>query len=108
MPSITLYTSESHRLTRDDCALFSAALAELAQDILKARPDNIHISCLTAEIGFGTPVYFEARLRQEMHRTKDRMAEFMYQVDQLIREMTGVSARIRCFSFEANNIYGKN
>lgn len=108
MPSITLYTSESHRLTRDACALFSAALAELTQDILKVNPDNIHISYLSAEIDFGSPVYFEASLRQEMHRTKDRMAEFMHQVDQLIREMTGISARIRCFSFEANNIYEKN
>jgi len=108
MPSITLYTSENYRFDCESCENFSTILAGLAQKILKAKRDNIHISYLTAEIGFGTPIYFEARLRQEMFRTADLMEEFMYQVDVLIKEMTGVSARIRCFSFDASNIYGKN
>ncbi|MGK3141674.1 hypothetical protein [Pantoea sp. C2G6] len=108
MPSITLYTSESYRFDGESCAKFSTALAGLAQEILKAKHNNIHISYLIAEIGFGTPIYFEARLRQELFRTADLMEEFMQQVDVLIKEMTGVSARIRCFSFDASNIYGKN
>lgn len=108
MPSITLYTSASHRLDADSFAEFSTTLAHLAKEILKAGENNIHISYLTAEIGFGTPVYFEARLRQEVFRTASVLNEFMHQVDLLIKEKTGVTARIRCFSFEASHIYAKN
>ncbi|QBJ11480.1 hypothetical protein EYS10_24315 [Rahnella aquatilis] len=108
MPSITLYTSASHQLDAEAFAEFSTALARLAIEILKAKENNIHISYLTAEIGFGTPVYFEARLRQEVFRTLSVLDEFMHQVDLLIKEKTGVIARIRCFSFEAGNIYAKN
>ncbi|MBU9814230.1 hypothetical protein J1781_05045 [Rahnella sp. C60] len=108
MPSITLYTSASHRLDAGVFAEFSTTLTRLAKEILKAKENNIHISYLTAEIGFGTPVYFEAKLRQEVFRTVPVLDEFMHQVDLLIKEKIGVTARIRCFSFEAGNIYAKN
>ncbi|PZL85680.1 hypothetical protein CKF42_15925 [Pantoea sp. ARC270] len=108
MPSITLYASENHRFEAESFATFSTALAGLAREILKAKENNIHISYVTAEISFGTPIYFEARLRQEIFRTASLMEEFTHQVDLLIKERTGVSARIRCFSFDASNIYGKN
>ena len=108
MPSITLYTSASHRLDADSFAEFSTALSRLAKEILKARENNIHISYLIAEIGFGTPVYFEAKLRQEVFRTASVLNEFMHQVDLLIKEKTGIAARIRCFSFEASHIYAEN
>jgi hypothetical protein len=108
MPSITLYTSASHRLDAGVFAEFSTTLTRLAKEILKAKENNIHINYLNAEIGFGTPVYFEAKLRQEVFRTVPVLDEFMHQVDLLIKEKTGVTARIRCFSFEAGNIYAKN
>ncbi|MGC6387465.1 hypothetical protein ACMV8I_07305 [Ewingella sp. S1.OA.A_B6] len=108
MPSITLYTSASHRLDADSFTEFSTALTRLAKEILKARENNIHISYLTAEIGFGTPIYFEAKLRQDVFRTVFVLNEFMHQVDLLIKEKTGVTARIRCFSSEASHIYAKN
>ncbi|QLK61525.1 hypothetical protein GE278_12420 [Enterobacteriaceae bacterium Kacie_13] len=108
MPSITLYTSASHRLNAQSFAEFSTVLVRLAKEILKAKENNIHISYLTAEISFGTPVYFEAKLRQEVFRTPAVLDQFMQQVDLLIKEKTGVIARIRCFSFEASNIYAKN
>ncbi|WP_147194761.1 hypothetical protein AAGQ96_02595 [Pantoea sp. MBD-2R] len=108
MPSITLYTSAGYRLNDNAFAEFSTSLATIAMKILKAKENNIHISYLTAEIGFGTPVYFEARLRQENFRTVPVLEEFLSQVDLLIREKIGVVARIRCFSYELNNIYAKN
>ena len=108
MPSITLYTSADYRINEDAFAEFSTSLANIAMEVVKAKENNIHISYLTAEIGFGTPVYFEAKLRQEEFRTAPVMAEFLSQVDRLIREKMGVVARIRCFSYDANNIYAKN
>ncbi|MCP1438426.1 hypothetical protein J3D56_001862 [Erwinia persicina] len=108
MPSITLYTSAAHRINHDAFAEFSASLTHIAMKVLKAKENNIHISYLTAEIGFGTPVYFEAKLRQETFRTAPVLEEFLHQVDELIREKMGVVARIRCFSYDENNICVKN
>lgn len=108
MPSITLYVSASHQISKDSRAAFSVAIADIAMNILKAKDNNIHISYLSAEVDFGTPVYFEARLRQEAFRTQTVLDEFLHRVDLLIREKMGVTARIRCFAFEANHIYAKN
>ncbi|MXP48616.1 hypothetical protein FD733_01390 [Pantoea sp. Eser] len=108
MPSITLYTSATHRLDADSFAEFSKTLVNLARDILKAKENNIHISYVIAETEFGTPVYFEASLRQEVFRTVPVLDDFMHQVDLLIKEKTGVIARIRCLSFEADNTYATN
>jgi len=108
MPSITLYTSERHRLDAESYTKFSTALVAIVKEILKAKENNIHISYLISEIGFGTPIYFEVQLRQELFRTTSLMEKFMHEVDLLIKEWTGIPARIRCFSFDASNIYGKN
>jgi len=108
MPSIAIYTSASHRIASSAFAEFSTSLANLAMEILKAKENNIHISYLTTEIGFGTPVYFEAKLRQEVFRSKPVMDEFLHQVDILIKEKMGVVARIRCFLYDVDSISAKN
>ncbi|EBS6880986.1 S-adenosylmethionine:tRNA ribosyltransferase-isomerase [Salmonella enterica] len=108
MPSITVYTTASHRLDEGAFAEFSASLANLTKEILQAKENNIHITYLTAEIGYGTPVYVEAKLRQEIFRSEPVMNEFLHQVDLLIKQRIGVVARIRCFLCQANNIFAKN
>lgn len=108
MPSITIVTSAEHHLDASSFSEFSARLAQLCMEIIQAKENNIHISYVTAEVGFGTPVYAEARLRQEEFRTLPVMEEFMRKVDLLIKEKTGVTARIRCFSFDANSVFAKN
>ncbi|EIW3594189.1 MULTISPECIES: hypothetical protein [Klebsiella] len=108
MPSITVSTSARYRLDSAAFAEFSIALANLAKEILQAKDNNIHITYLTAEIGYGTPVYVEAKLRQEIFRSEPVMNEFLHQVDLLIKERIGVVARIRCFLYQANNIFAKN
>ena len=108
MPSITVYTSAKHRMDAVSLSEFSDSLANLAMGILKAKENNIHISYVTCDISFGTPVYLEAKLRQEIFRTGPVMNEFLHQVDLLIKEKIGVVARIRCFLYEANDIYAIN
>lgn len=108
MPSITIYTSKTHQLDTDSFTDFSKYLVNLSIDLLNAKEDNIHISYNTVEIGFGTKVYFEVKLRKELFRTKEVLNEYINQVDLLIKERIGVVARIRCFFYECNNIYSKN
>ncbi|PXZ07723.1 hypothetical protein DKK70_07725 [Gilliamella apicola] len=108
MPSITIYTSTSYKMDPPVFAEFAVSLANLAKDILKAKDSNIHITYLTGDIGYGTPVYLEAKLRNEVFRNEMVMNEFLKQVDLLIKENIGVVARIRCFLYEKNYIFGKN
>lgn len=108
MPSITLYTSEGHRLDNDDFMQFSASLAKLTKEILKAKENNIHITCLTGEINVGTPVYLEAKLRQEDFRNQLVLNEFLSEVDLLINKYFGIFARIRCFLYGAEQIFARN
>ena len=108
MPSITLYTSAGHRLDNDDFMQFSASLAQITKEILKAKENNIHITCLTAEINVGTPVYLEAKLRQEDFRNKAILNEFLAEADRLINKYFGVFARIRCFLYGTEQIFARN
>ena len=108
MPSITLYTSAGHRLDNDDFMQFSASLAKITKEILKAEENNIHITCLTAEINVGTPVYLEAKLRQEDFRNKAILNEFLAEADRLINKYFGVFARIRCFLYGTEQIFARN
>ncbi len=108
MPSITLYTSAGHRLDNDDFMQFSASLAQITKEILKAKENNIHITCLTAEINVGTPVYLEAKLRQEDFRNQLVLNEFLSEVDLLINKYFGIFARIRCFLYGTEQIFARN
>ncbi len=108
MPSITLYTSAGHRLDNDEFIQFSASLAQITKEILKAKENNIHITCLTAEINAGTPVYLEAKLRQEDFRNQLVLNEFLSEVDLLINKYFGIFARIRCFLYGTEQIFARN
>lgn len=108
MPSITLYTSAGHRLDDDDFIQFSTSLAKITKEILKAKENNIHITCLTAEINVGTPVYLEAKLRQEDFRNQLVLNEFLSEVDLLIDKYFGIFARIRCFLYGTEQIFARN
>ena len=108
MPSITLYTSAGHRLDNDEFIQFLASLAKITKEILKAKENNIHITCLTGEISIGTPVYLEAKLRQEDFRNEVVLNEFLSEADLLINKYFGISARIRCFLYGAEQIFARN
>lgn len=108
MPSITIYNTENYRIDASAIADFLLSLANLAKEILHAKDNNIHITYLTTTISYGTPIYLEAKLRQEVFRSQQVMNEFLHQVDLLIQAKLGVVARVRCFLYEVNNIYAIN
>lgn len=108
MPSITIYTSENHKIENEAFSEFSICLKQLTQKVLKAKDDNIHIAYLTTDIGYGRPIYFEAKLRKEVFRNEDVMKTYLHQVDLLIEEKMAVKARIRCFMYDIDYIFAKN
>lgn len=108
MPNITVFISESSRLKPDVASALSFSFADLCVEVLKAKESNVHVCYVYAEVGFGTPIYVEVKLRKEVFRTAPLLSDFVNEVDSLIREKTGVAARIRCFSFENDSIHAKN
>ena len=91
MPSITIYTSENHKIENEAFSEFSICLKQLTQKVLKAKDDNIHIAYLTTDIGY-----------------EEVMKTYLHQVDLLIEEKMAVKARIRCFMYDVDNIFAKN
>ena len=89
MPSITIYTSENHKIENEAFSEFSICLKQLPPKLLKPKDDNIHITYLTSDIGYGRPIYFEAKLRKKVFRNQEVMKVYLHQVDLLIREKDG-------------------
>lgn len=108
MPNITVFISESNRLKPDVASVLSSSFAELCVGVLRAKESNVHVCYVYAEIGFGLPVYVEVKLRKEAFRTTASLGDFVNEVDLLIKEKTGLVARIRCFSYENDSIHAKN
>ncbi|AOI41957.1 hypothetical protein WG70_20145 [Burkholderia oklahomensis EO147] len=86
----------------------SSSFANLCVEVLKAKQSNVHVCYVSAQVGFGTPIYVEVKLRKEVFRTAPVLGDFVNEVDSLIKEKTGVAARIRCFSYENGSIHAKN
>lgn len=108
MPNITVFISGNNRLSSNVASALSSSFANLCVGVLKAKESNVHVCYVSAEVGFGTPIYVEVKLRKEVFRPAPVLSDFVNEVDLLIREKTGVVARIRCFSYESDSIHAKN
>ncbi|PCE34148.1 hypothetical protein BZL54_00880 [Burkholderia ubonensis subsp. mesacidophila] len=108
MPNITVFISESNRLKPDIASELSSSFKDLCVEVLRAKESNVHVCYVYSEIGFGTPIYIEVKLRKEVFRTAPVLNDFVSEIDLLIRERVGVVARIRCFSYENDSIHAKN
>lgn len=108
MPNITIFMSENNRLKSEVTSALSSSFVNLCVEVLQAKQSNVHLCYVSADVGFGTPIYVEVKLRKEVFRTGPVLGAFVTEVDSLIKEKTGVTARIRCFSYESSSIYAKN
>ncbi|SMB41072.1 hypothetical protein SPRA44_480002 [Serratia proteamaculans] len=54
------------------------------------------------------PVYVELFYRLTTLRTPEVMDDFMRELEQIIREASGFTGRIRCFGFAAPHIFARN
>ena len=108
MPNVTIFIAEDSMPPDSVLAPLTARCAELCATVLRAAPSNIHILYVGARHGAGHPAFVDVRYRLEPFRTPAVMARFMSGIDDAIRQLLGVTARIRCFGYAANCIHAKH
>jgi hypothetical protein len=69
---------------------------------------NVHIIYVAVRHGRGHPAFAEIQYRLEQFRTPPVMAQFTEMMDDAIKRNTGLTARIRCFGYEASSIHARN
>jgi hypothetical protein len=104
MPNVTIYIP-ADRMPLDEVL---ADLTELCTGILRAALANVHIVYVAVRHGRGHPTFAEIQYRLEQFRTPPVMDRFMEGLDEAIKGNIGVTARIRCFGYEASSIHARN
>jgi hypothetical protein len=70
--------------------------------------ENVHIIFVAVRHGRGHPAFVEIQYRLEPFRTAAVMDLFMKELDDVIQCSTDLTARIRCFGYEASSIHARN
>ena len=108
MPNVTFYISQGNMPADEALVALTECCAGLCTTILQAAPKNVHIVHIAVRPGRGHPVFVEIRYRREPHRTAAVMDRFMKELEDAVRGSIGLAARIRCFDYDASNIYARN
>ncbi len=108
MPNVTIYIPEDRTPPDEALADLTEQCTELCTGVLKAALMNVHIVYVAVRHGRGHPAFAEVKYRLEPARTPSVMAQFMEGLDDAIRRNTGLTARIRCFGYEASSIHARN
>lgn len=108
MPNVTIYIPADRMPPDETLADLTGQCTELCTGILRAALANVHIVYVAVRHGRGHPVFAEIQYRLEQFRTPPVMAQFMGALDGAIRRNTGLTARIRCFGYEASSIHARN
>jgi len=107
MPNVTIYIPADRMPPDEALANLTEQCTELCTGILRAALANVHIVYVAVRHGHGHPAFAETQYRLEQFRTPPVMAQFMGGLDDAIRRNTGLTARIRCFGYEASNIHAR-
>lgn len=108
MPNVTIYIP-ADRMPPDAALVgLTEQCTELCTGILRAVLEKVHIVYVSVRHGRGHPAFAEIRYRLEPFRTQPVMAQFMEGLDDAIRRNTDLTARIRCFGYEASSIHARN
>ena len=108
MPNLTMYIAAEQMPEAKVLDGLAEQCAELCTETLGAALDNVHIIFVPARRGRGQSVFAEILLREEPFRSPEVIARFMHQLDDAITNSTGLSARIRCFSFAQQHVHARN
>lgn len=108
MPNVTIYIPAGKMPPDEALADLAEQCTELCTGILRAALVNVHIVYVAVRHGRGHPAFAEIQYRLESFRTPRVMQRFMERLDDAIRRNTGLTARIRCFGYEASSIYARN
>jgi len=108
MPNVTIYIPANKMPTEEILAELTEQCTELCTRVLKAALVNVHIVYVAVRHGRGHPAFAEIQYRHELFRTPQMMQQFMEQLELSIRHITHLTARIRCFEYNATSIYARN
>ena len=108
MPNITIYIPVDRMPPEAALANLTEQCCELCTGILRAALENVHIIYVAARHGRGHPAFAEIQYRLAPFRTPSVMGQFMEGLDDAISRNTGLTARIRCFGYDASSIHARN
>lgn len=108
MPNVTIYIPHDRMPPAEALAELTRQCTELCTGILQAALANVHVIYVAVCHGRGHPVFAEIQFRLEPFRTPPVMDRFMEELDGAIRRNTNLTARIRCFGYEATAIHARN
>lgn len=108
MPNLTIYISSEDMPSTQALDGLTEQCTKLCRGTLRAALENVHIVYLPVLRGRGHPVFAEILLREESFRPPAVMDHFMQQLDDAITDHTGLTARIRCFTFSKQHIHARN
>jgi hypothetical protein len=108
MPNVTIYIPADKMPPDEALADLTEQCTELCTGILRAALANVHIVYVAVRHGRGHPAFAEIQYRFASFRTPPVMERFMEELDGAMRRTTGLTARIRCFGYEASSIHARN
>ncbi|MBO9123001.1 MULTISPECIES: hypothetical protein [unclassified Rhizobium] len=108
MPNVKIYIPAEKMPPDETLADLAEQCSELCTVVLQAALVNVHIVYVAVRHGRGHPAFAEIQYRLEPFRTSAVMARFMEGLDEAISRKIGLTARIRCFGYEASNIHARN
>jgi hypothetical protein len=108
MPNITIYIPADKMPPAEALAVLTEQCTKLCASILRAALANVHVVYVAVRHGRGLPAFAEIQYRLEPSRTPAVMDRFMHELDDAIRRNIDVTARIRCFGYDAASIHARN
>lgn len=108
MPNLTIFIQAEKMPSEANLAELTERCSRLCADVLQAALDNVHDIYVAARQGRGHPAYAEIKYRLEPFRTALVMDAFKAQLDEAIKHLTGLTARIRCFGYSTPSIHARN
>ncbi len=108
MPNVTIHIPADRVPPDEALGDLTEQCTELCTGILRAALEKVHIVYVAVRHGRGHPAFAEIQYRLEPCRTPSIMAQFMERLDDAIRRNTDLTARIRCFGYEASSIHARN
>ena len=108
MPNVSIFISANKMPSDERLAKLTDQCTELCTGLLRAALKNVHVIYVGVRHGVGHPVFAEIQYRLEPFRTPPVMEKFMEALEETIRNSTGLTARIRCFGYDASSIHARN
>ncbi|WP_370677260.1 hypothetical protein [Pleomorphomonas sp. PLEO] len=108
MPNVTIYIPADKMPPDEALAELTEQCSDLCTGVLRAALANVHIVYVAVRHGRGHPAFAEIHYRLEPFRTPPVMQRFMEGLDDAIRRNAGLTARIRCFGYQASSLHARN